>query len=603
MLYFANGLPDLKNLKTEIRFPGVTIQTYDGKILGTYGDLYEELVKLEDLPKYVPEAFIAIEDKRFFHHFGIDFIGFCRAIYQNYIARKVIQGGSTITQQLAKNILIAEGIITHYDKTIKRKIKELLLAFWLEYRFSKADIMMLYINRVYFGAGTYGIDAASRKYFNKSSTKLSIFEAAILAGLLKAPTKYNPGNHPNYAYERALVVLKMMEEQGYIKDAKEIEKKQAKSAFANSPQQDQNCMYFCDYAYEQAKKILGEIEDDIVIITTLDDKKQTAAEASVDFYVKTEGDNYKFSEASFICLNRDGAILAMVGGTKYSATQFNRAVQANRLPGSAFKIFVYGAAIEYGFQLEDKISDEPISISNWRPKNYKWKSRGEISLLDGFTHSVNTVSIRLAQFIGLERVSKFAKKLGIFDVSIHDMSVAIGTTPVTLKDITSAYTSFMDGIPIWPYCITEIQTKSGDILFQKNKEKILPIIDEEALISCKALLRNVVKNGTGRAVNVNAHIYGKTGTNGNTDAWFVGFYDPPDDKNSGFSMGVWIGNDINRQKMIETSTGGRIPARIAKMFFLKLLSNDESVAEKTFLKEVDTGIASKKPGLGALLGM
>ncbi len=598
LLYFSQGLPDLQNLKTEIRSPGVTIQTYDGKIIGSYGDLYEDVVKVENLPKHVPAAFMAVEDKRFFQHFGIDFIGFFRAVYQNYVSHKVVQGGSTITQQLAKNILIAEGIVSHYDRSVKRKIRELLLAIWLEHKFTKSEIMMMYLNRVYFGAGTYGIDAASRKYFNKSATKLSVFESAILAGLLKAPSKYSPSNHPNYAYERALVVLKTMEDQGYIKSAKEIERKEAKAALPNNAKPKQNFMYFCDYAYEQAKKILGEIEDDIIVVTTFDEKKQIAAEEAVEFYLKTEGANYKFSQASFICLNRDGAIQAIIGGSGYSDSQFNRAIQASRLPGSAFKIFIYGAALEYGYQLNDMISDAPVSIAGWKPKNYRWKTRGEISVLEGFTFSVNAVSIRLAQSISLSRVSKFAKKLGITGVSAHDMSIALGTTPVTLKDLTAAYTSFMDGMPIWPYCITEIRTRSGEVLFQKNKERLIPIIDTEALESCRTILRSVIKNGTGRAVNINDYIYGKTGTNGDLDAWFIGFYDPNETPDLGFSMGVWIGNDINRNKMTSNSTGGRIPARIAKMFLEKVLSKTE---DKKSSATEEVSIEEKAKSLGSLL--
>ncbi|MBR1479371.1 MAG: transglycosylase domain-containing protein [Alphaproteobacteria bacterium] len=576
LLYFSRDLPDLQNLTTAVRVPAVTIQTYDGKIVGSYGDLYEDVVRVENLPKHVPAAFMAVEDKRFFQHFGIDVIGFTRAFYQNYVAHRVVQGGSTITQQLAKNILIAEGVVTHYDRSIGRKIKELLLAFWLEYKFTKSEILMMYLNRVYFGAGTYGIDAASKKYFGKPATKLSIFEAAILAGLLKAPTKYNPSNHPNYAHERALIVLRAMEEQGYIKSVKEVEQREAKVVFAEKGKSQQNFMYFCDYVYEQAKKILGEIEDDIVVVTTLDEQKQRAAEEAVEFFLKTEGEKFKFKQASFICLNRDGAVQALVGGNGYSSSQFNRAVQANRMPGSAFKIFIYGAAIEHGYQLDDMISDAPFSIAGWKPRNYKWRTRGQISVLEGFTHSVNAVSARLAQAVGLPKVARFAGKLGITGVSTHDMSVALGTTPVTLKDLTAAYTSFMDGLPIWTYCITEIRTKSGDVLFQKNKERLVPVLDDETLTACRALLRGVVRSGTGRAANVNNYVYGKTGTNGDSDAWFVGFYDPPKAPNNGFSLGVWVGNDTNKEEMSANSTGGRVPTWIAKMFLQKVLTKGKT---------------------------
>lgn len=598
-LYFSKDLPDLNNLKTEIRNPGVIIQTYDGNVIGSYGDLYEDVVKINSLPKYVPIAFMAVEDKRFFQHFGIDFIGFFRAIYQNYVSHRVVQGGSTITQQLAKNILITEGVITHYDRSIQRKIKELLLAFWLEHRFTKSEIMMMYLNRIYFGAGTYGIDAASRKYFGKPASKLSVFEAAILAGLVKAPTKYNPSNHPNYAFERATIVIKAMEEQGYIKNAAEIIAQQTTSAFANSKNSKKNYMYFCDYAYDQAKTILGEIDDDIIIVTTFDERKQQAAEKAVEYYLKNEGDNYKFTQASFICLNRDGAIQALIGGNGYSATQFNRAVQANRLPGSAFKIFIYGAALEYGYQVDDMISDAPVEIAGWKPKNYKWKTRGQLSVLEGFTYSVNAVSIRLAQAIGLQRVAQFAQKLGITGVSVRDMSVALGTTPVTLKDLTAAYTSFMDGLPIWPYCITEIRTKSGKILFQKHQEDVVPVLDDETLDACRLLLRTVIRRGTGRAANVNEYIYGKTGTNGDADAWFISFYDPESKPEDGMSIGVWIGNDLEKQKMASNSTGGRIPARIAKMFLEDVLKKQEKPADA----DTATSTPEPKKSLGSLLDL
>ena len=594
LIYFSHSLPDLQHIRTNVRTPGVTIQTYDGRVIGSYGDLYEEVVKINELPKHVPIAFIAIEDRRFYSHYGIDILGLIRALYQNHKNHRFVQGGSTITQQLAKNILVQEGVVTHYDRTIARKIKELLLAWWLEYKFTKSDILMMYLNRVYFGAGTYGIDAASKKYFGKSAKKLTVFEAAILAGLLKAPTKYSPSNHPNYAHDRAMVVLKAMEEQGYIRSAKQIEKEESTVLFESVNRNKTNYMYYCDYVYEQAKTILGEISDDIVIVTPFDEAKQKAAEEAVNFYITTEGKNYKFKQASFICMGRDGAIQALVGGSGYSATQFNRATQASRLAGSAFKIFVYGAAIEYGYQLEDMISDTPVQIAGWRPKNYKWKTRGKISVLSGFTHSVNAVSIRLAQSIGLQRVANFANKLGISGVSTHDMSVAIGTTAVTLKDMTAAYTSFMDGKPIWTYCITEIRTKDGNILYQRKPSKLAQVVDSETLEACRELLHSVVSQGTGRAANCNPHIYAKTGSNGDDDAWFFGFYDPPSNPQNGFSFGAWVGNDSIKDKMSSNSTGGRIPARMARRVIENVLNAKSNQKE-------DGNAQKRAPSLGAML--
>ncbi|MDR3031264.1 MAG: transglycosylase domain-containing protein [Holosporales bacterium] len=583
LLYFARDLPDLQNLKTEIRNPSVVIQTYDGNIIGSYGDLYEDVIKVKDLPQHVPAAFMAVEDKRFFSHFGIDFIGFFRAAYNNYVSRRVVQGGSTITQQLAKNILIGEGIVSHYDRSIKRKIRELLLALWLEHKFSKTDIMMMYLNRVYFGAGTYGIDAASRKYFDKPAKYLTIFESAVLAGILKAPSKYSPTNHPNYAYERACLVLSAMEEQGFIKSAKEIENTQGKNAFKDNIKHNKCNMYFCDYAYEEAKKILGEIGDDIIVVTTFSAEKQKIAEEAVKYYIDTESENYNFSQAAFICLGRNGAIQALIGGKDYTATQFNRATQAIRMPGSAFKLFIYGAALEYGYQPSDMISDAPIEIAGWKPKNYKWNPRGAISILESFSYSVNSVSIRLAQTIGLPRIANFAKKLGIYNVSCNDLSVALGTTPVTLKDLTSAYASFMDGNSVWTYCILEIRAKDGKVLYQQKEPLKVPIFDKELLDSIRTLLRSVVSIGGGRAANVNNYIYGKTGTNGDWDAWFIGFYDPADNKKAGVSIGVWIGNDNNKIKMTPNSTGGRIPARICARFLTNLLDKNKKESMPTAL--------------------
>ncbi|MDR2598413.1 MAG: transglycosylase domain-containing protein, partial [Holosporales bacterium] len=568
-------------------------------------DLYEDVVSVAELPKHVIAAFMAVEDKRFFQHFGIDFIGFIRAAYRNYVSGRVVQCGSTITQQLAKNILIGEGVVTHYDRSISRKIKELLLAMWLEHKFTKSDILMMYLNRVYFGAGTYGIDAASRKYFDKSAKNLSIFESAILAGLLKAPSKYSPSNHPNYAHERAMVVLKAMEDQGFIKSALEVEKQQAKAAFEHDTKSNKGYMYFCDYVYEQAKKILGDVEDDIIIVYTFNEDFLKAAEEAVEFYLKTEGENYKFSQASFVCMSREGAVLSIIGGANYTTTQFNRATQAVRMPGSAFKIFIYGAAMEYGYQLGDMIADTPISVAGWRPSNYKWVSRGQISVLTGFTHSVNSVSVRLAQSVGLKRIADFAKKLGIYDVSTHDLSVALGTTPVTLKDLTAAYTSFMDGMPIWPYCITEIRTKDGKILYQRTKVRMKSVLDKELLSNCRALLHSVVQNGTGRAAKVNNAVYGKTGTNEDLDAWFLGFYDPEKNRESGFSFGVWIGNDTNGVRMAPNSTGGRIPTRIIARFLKNFLnpsqSSGETPVEEVYAKAEEQQKTSNG-GLGNLLG-
>lgn len=582
-VYLAKDLPDITKIQTESRSASVEIQSYDGTVIGSYGDLYESVVLVQSLPSHVIEAFIAIEDKRFFSHFGIDIIGLCRAIYQNYRNKNIVQGGSTITQQLAKNILICEEQIKHNDRSISRKIKELLLALWIEYKFSKNDIIMMYLNRVYFGGGTYGIGAAAKKYFNKSAKDLTIFESAILAGSLKAPGYYNPANITQ-AKKRAKLVLKKMEQQGYINSANNVISKEGKAAFDHTMQlkMHNNTNYYCDFAYEQAKKILGEINSDIVVITTFNKHHQKVADEAVNYFYNTEHNNYNFSQVSFISLERDGAVTSMIGGMDYNKSQFNRAVNASRLVGSTFKMFIYGAALEYGYQLSDHISDAPISIGNWHPKNYYWHTKGSVSLLTGFTYSVNSVSIRLAQSIGLHRISDFAKKCGITNVSEQDLSVALGTTDITLKDLTAAFTTFMDGYQIFPYCILEIRNKNGDILYSREVTEPVEILDIELLNNCRELLHSVIQNGTGKAAKVNNDIYGKTGTNGDTDAWFIGFYDPEgddNDNNNGIAVGVWVGNDSISQKMNKKSTGGRIPARIAARFWKNMLINNKKEPE------------------------
>ena len=350
VLYFSNTLPNLDNLQTAVRIPSVVIQTYDGDVLGTYGDFYCDLVSVDDMPEYVSKAFIAIEDKRFFQHFGLDIIGIARAAYKNFITRRVVEGGSTITQQLAKNILICAKDVTYFDKSYSRKIKEFLLAIWLEYKFTKKQILMMYLNRIYFGGGTYGIDAASRKYFGKSAKELTVFEAAVLAGLLKAPSKYNPASNAKNSKERAILVLHAMERCGFIKNVNKIVTQQSEEAFKFNQIKKKNYMYFADYAYEKAKSILGTINDDIVVVTTLDVVKQQNLEKAVEFCQHRYFKRYNCSQIAAVLLDTNGQILAMVGGVDYTSTQFNRATNAMRMLGSVFKIFVILFQLEIGHQ-------------------------------------------------------------------------------------------------------------------------------------------------------------------------------------------------------------------------------------------------------------
>lgn len=577
-VYFSRDLPDFAKLKTQLRTPAITIVDKNNNLIATYGDLYGEVLNINQLPKYVYNAFIAIEDRRFFNHFGIDIFGTIRALYKNLSQRGVSQGGSTITQQLAKNILIAEGMNKYTDRSIGRKIREAIMAIYMETKFTKAEIMTMYLNRSYFGSGAYGIDAAAKKFFNKSARQLTIFEAAILAGSLKSPSHYNIMANRDTAFNRAMVVLKNMEEQGMIDDCNRIYRESVdtfEEQTSINKKNGNNVMYFADYAYRQACNILGSIDRDVIIVTTIDNDVQQLMEEAVRYYYETKADEFKFQQIASACYDRDGSVLAMVGGVNYIKSQFNRAYQAKRLIGSVCKIFVYGAALSCGYQFGDMLSDVPPEIDEWKPRNYGWTSRGEVSFLWGFRYSINAVSIRLTQEIGIQKVADFAKLFGI-NLNRHDLTIALGTTESNVCDILAAYTAFMDGVYIKPYAVEKIiDAANGDILYSRAGRLKTKILDDELLKSCRYLLRDVIQNGTGKFFNANEYTYGKTGTNGSCDTWFFGFYDPPEMPCNGLSIGVWVGNDNMKDSMKPGSVGGKIPTYIARRFLDSVIANQE----------------------------
>ncbi len=572
IVWFSHDLPDLKNLQANIRKPSVTIQTFDGTILGTYGDLYEDVIKVQDLPPYVPQALMAVEDRRFYSHFGVDVIGLIRAAYTNYKAQRVVQGGSTLTQQLAKNILFTQGSFSVTDRSYKRKIQEVLLAVWLEWKFTKDQILTMYLNRVYFGSGTYGIDAAAKRYFNKSARNLSVFEAAVIAGLLKAPSKYSPAQHPKRAKARAKIVLELMVEAGFLRDyqsyldqgVKELTEKEKER------QQGQGYKYFADWIYETIPSVIGPIDKDIIVITTLDPELQHKAEKICLEYMETMGKELKTSEISFVAMTPDGAIKVMVGGKDYGASQFNRVTQSLRQAGSAFKTFIYLAALESGLTPETMIDDSPFSLGKWHPSNYRWKTRGEVSIKEAFARSVNSVSIRLTQQVGPLKVAEVAKRLGVTSTLNNDLTISLGTGETTLLELTTAYATFANqGRAVWPYGILEIRDRSGNIVFKHQDSPGKPIINSTVLQNMRELLRAVVEIGSGRAANIDPTIAGKTGSNGDRDAWFFCYREqtsnPEIEGPGGLVIGVWTGNDNNRP-MAKASTGSRIPTRVAAAF-------------------------------------
>ncbi len=566
-LWFMQELPDLDRLHGAVRSPSITVQSDDGTILCSYGDFFDEMVKVQDLPTYVPQALMAVEDRRFYYHFGVDFVGLIRAAYANYRAKRVVQGGSTITQQLAKNFLITEGAFNVSDRSYKRKILEVLLSVWLEWRFTKDQIMTMYLNRVYFGSGTYGIEAASQRYFNKTARELSVFESAVLAGLLKAPSRFSPTSHPQRARNRAKVVLDAMEDAGFIHNADyylkmgELEYKEQTSSY----HKNNNARYFCDWVRELLPNFV-DVDQDLVVVTTLEPDMQKNAEKVCHDKWLEYGKKFKVNQYALVAMRPDGAVKAMVGGRDYFKSQFNRAV-AQRQPGSSFKIFIYLAAMEYGMTPDTLIDDGPLTIGNWSPKNYFWQSQGEIPISVGFAKSVNTVTIRICQAVGVQNVISIARKLGISSPMQESLSIALGAMEVTLLELTSAFATFAyEGRSVWPYGIIEIRNKKGDILYQHHSPAAKKIVSEEALKSMRFLLRNAVENGTARALNFSKTTAGKSGSNGDRDAWFVGYRDPTQEPGySDIVVGAWVGND-NNANMHKRSTGGRMPAQIVKAF-------------------------------------
>lgn len=582
VLWFSYDLPDINNLQSTARRPSVTILSQDGTVIGTYGDLYEDMIRVQELPPYVPQALMAIEDRRFYSHFGVDIIGLVRAAYTNYRADRVVQGGSTITQQLAKNFLMTQGLYNHNDRSLRRKIQEAIMAVWLEWRFSKDQIMTIYLNRVYFGAGTYGVDAAAHKYFKKSARQLTVYEAAMIAGLLKAPSRYSPTAHPERSRARARVVLDQMQEAGYIRSAEE-HYQQGEALQNQLTLNGKGYQFFADWVYDSLSNYVSLSDKDLVVMTTLDLSLQKKAEEAALNTLEDMGKSLNTSEISLVAMTPNGAVRAMVGGKNYQASQFNRVTQALRQPGSAWKPFVYLAALEYGMNPTTRVSDEPITIGNWSPKNFrKHKPRyldGEdFSLAEALAKSVNTVTVRLAHQMGTKRIAEVAHRLGVTGKIVPDLSMALGTTELTLLELTAAIGTFANnGIAVWPHGILVIKDKAGNILYQRESESANRVVDAQYVRQMNQMLTGVVNNGTGRAAKMSFPVAGKTGSNGDIDAWFVGY--TPD-----LVAGVWTGND-NNKPMRKDSTGGRLPARAWAAFIKSVYGESGQPAGEIVIDE------------------
>ncbi len=547
--YFALDLPRIDE-SALTRRPHIQVLDANGAQIANFGDIYGDTLDLKKVPPFLPAAVVAVEDRRFYEHQGLDFRGLARAVYVDLKARKLVQGGSTITQQVAKNLFLTP------DRTLTRKVREALLALKLERTFTKDQILSLYMNRVYFGGGVYGFEAASEKFFGHPAKDVSVFQAAVLAGLLKAPAHYNPQREPEQAKARAAVVLTTMVETGALTDA------QAKAALKNAAPvlkavvpQTNIARYFADWVVSQVDSYVGAVDRDLVIRTTLDLKLQAATEQAVARHLEKSGAKLNVSEAAAVVLSPDGAVRAMVGGKDYADSQFNRATQALRQPGSAFKPFVYLAAVENGLRPDDMVTDAPIKIGRWKPRNFTNKYEGPVSVETALAKSLNTATVRIAQDVGAQAIVAAAHRMGIGSNLKPELSLALGTGEVTLLELTGAYAPFANGGgAVLPYTILDIAERGGQRLYQREGQGLGQVISPETVQTMNKMMVEVIARGTGTAAGFGFPAAGKTGTSSDyRDAWFMGF-------TADYVTGVWVGNDSGTE--MKGVTGGGLPAQI-----------------------------------------
>jgi penicillin-binding protein 1A len=558
---FATDLPDTSTLYNVQRQPSISYLDRSGALVAVRGSQESPPVDIDKLPPYVPAAFVAIEDRQFYHHFGFNPWGMIRAEAFNLTHRgATLQGGSTITQQLARNLFLTP------TQSIRRKAQELILAVWLETKFSKKQILALYLNRVNFGGGAYGIEAASQRYFNKPAAQLTLGEAALLAATMKGPSRYNPAANSDRAAKRATTVLNAMVETGAITPA-ERDAAFAQPVHVSATLESQHAQYFTDWLDGQVRALLGkEPTEDLVVETTLDLPIQTAAEQALRAGVAGHA-NQGVEQGALVALDGQGRIRAYVGGASYADSQYDRVTEAKRQAGSAFKPFVYLTAMEAGHTPSEPVVDEPLTIGNWSPKNYTGKYLGPITLETALAQSINTVAARLANEVGTNNVAATAHRLGITSEIQTDPSMALGAVEVDPLEMAEAYDAFANGgYRVQAYGIERIRTASGQVLYDHGVggAQLKSVIGQPALSEMAEMMRQVVATGTGGRAKIGGYdLAGKTGTTSDyRDAWFVGF-------TGGFVTAVWVGRDDNTP--MKRVTGGGAPAEIWRAFMAPVL--------------------------------
>ncbi len=553
VLYYGARMPSATSWAIPDRPPNVKILAVDGTAIANRGTTGGEALSLETMSPYIPQAVIAIEDRRFYSHFGIDPLGLARAMLTNITTGRMVQGGSTLTQQLAKNMFLSP------ERTLERKVQEVMLAFWLEHKYSKDQILALYLNRVFFGSNSYGVEAASRRYFNKSARDVNLGEAALLAGLLKAPSRLSPARDPEAAEARAQVVLSAMREEGFVTDG------EIKTAMSQTPARARSYWsgaehYAADMVMAQLPAMIGNVTEDLVIDTTIDLDLEKKADTAISSILDKEGAKLDASQAALVSIDGTGAIRALVGGRDYATSQFDRASKAKRQPGSAFKPFVFAAALEAGRSPLSVRNDAPVKIGKWTPENYDQKYRGEVTLSSALTNSLNTIAAQLVMEVGPNEVVKLARRLGIESELQANASIALGTSEVTLVELTAAYAPFMNGgYKATPHIIRRVSTSDGRVLYENTYDNPPRVLEPNIVAMMNGMMMRVINEGTGKNARMPGwQAAGKSGTTQSfRDALFVGY-------TSNLTTGVWFGNDDG--KSMKKVTGGGLPAKAWNSF-------------------------------------
>ena len=540
-VYVARSqLPSFEELKSSPNGQMIRVHASDGSVIVSLGPSYGEWLPYDRIPVVMRAATVSVEDRRFRSHIGIDPIGVARSVKVRWNRGRWTQGGSTITQQLARNIFLSS------QKKFGRKAREAILALAIERAFTKDQILELYLNKVYYGGGAYGIDAAARKFFGHGADRLSLAEAAVIAGLVKAPSNYSPTADADAAIGRAGVVITTMAETGAITPTQAAEANVTRLKLAPEPRQN-SVRYFTDWALPQLDLLIDEQQAPLDVWTTLDPSMQRAADAAIRTHVP------RSAQGALVSLDRDGAVRAMVGGTDYVSSIYNRATQAVRQPGSAFKLFVYLAALEAGHKPQDTIVDEPVTIDGWSPRNDSRRNSGAVSLRTAFAYSLNTVAAKLGQEVNFATVADMARRFGITTPVNTHPSMVLGTSDVRLIDMTRAFASVAArGVAVTPYGINRV-TANGRTIYQHETDQSHVLVAPYVAAEMTDLLQTAVNTGTGRAAQIGRPVAGKTGTTSSgKDGWFLGF-------SSGLTTGVWMGRDDARP--IAGLHGGTAPAQ------------------------------------------